>query len=338
MNDLGLGRNGLGMTKPHPIPTLQSAPLSEPKLRICSAGDLIAAVPYLLGFRPDESIVFVVVDDDKVGVVARCDLQACSSADYVQYVADTLSRKFADPRYFLVAFSAHRQQAEDALGRAEIALGPHLVEDSLYADGKRFWSRGCTSPQCCPPQGIVYPPPGNRIAAEAVGAGLSVLDGRDEVVAQVSAPCGLALQRAQTMTRQVRAQIAEFGKAEARGELDRLLAKPNHDQVELVTLGLLVQQVGLRDRAWLSMSRDRASDHLRLWQQVTRAMPPDDGLAALCLTGMAAWLAGNGALHVACIEAGAAINPNYSMLQLLQALNRCAASPDLWDRMPAQAP
>ena len=63
-----------------------------------------------------------------------------------------------------------------------------------------------------------------------------------------------------------------------------------------------------------------------------RAVPPFES-APVCLLGFAAWIGGDGALQVMCIERALEINPDYSLGRLLEDINLRAAPPSMWDQM-----
>ncbi|HEY0697556.1 MAG TPA: DUF4192 family protein, partial [Micromonospora sp.] len=61
--------------------------VDKPLLAVRSTADLIASVPYLLGFHPSESVVVVAMRGRRVTFVARADLPAPGSpADGAQAV------------------------------------------------------------------------------------------------------------------------------------------------------------------------------------------------------------------------------------------------------------
>ena len=70
----------------------------------------------------------------------------------------------------------------------------------------------------------------------------------------------------------------------------------------------LQEQEG-RDAAWAAMSRDAAGGHVRLWTDAVQRAP--DGLVAApaAVLGLAAWLAGHGALAWCAVDRWRAVGP-----------------------------
>lgn len=98
-------------------------------------------------------------------------------------------------------------------------------------------------------------------------------------------------------------------------------------------LALLALDLEARDVAWSMMDRTHALDHVDLWRQVVaRTVSPVES-APLCLLGMAAWISGNGALMVCCLERVTAIDPGYTMGGLLEDINQRGLPPAFWDKL-----
>ena len=78
----------------------------------------------------------------------------------------------------------------------------------------------------------------------------------------------------------------------------------------------------LRDLAWAMIDPDDAEQHARVWMQVVNQVPPTLSAAPLALLGMAAWIAGDGALQNCCCDELARLHPRYSMGGLLSTHQR----------------
>ncbi len=96
------------------------------------------------------------------------------------------------------------------------------------------------------------------------------------------------------------------------------------------SLALLVTDLHLRDLAWAMIDPDDAEQHARIWMQVVNQVPPALSAAPLALLGMAAWIAGDGALQNCCCDELARLHPRYSMGGLLSTISKRALSPELW--------
>jgi hypothetical protein len=89
---------------------------------------------------------------------------------------------------------------------------------------------------------------------------------------------------------------------------------------------------GVRDAAWGSMTRDDASAHVALWTDAVQRSPEDLVGAPASVLGLAAWLAGNGALAWCAVDRCAERDPDNSLAGLVGQLLSRAVPPSSWDR------
>ena len=156
-------------------------PKSRPRMTVRHASDLLAVIPYLVGFHPSESIVAVLMRSGKVALTMRVDLPTTSSvAEAGAALARQLTavaRTHRLTRMVLVGYSADQLRANRVLtatmdeiprsGRPGLELA-----DVYYVDGERWWSLTCNGP-CCPLEGTPYDLGSHPYAAEAVYAGIA---------------------------------------------------------------------------------------------------------------------------------------------------------------------
>jgi hypothetical protein len=312
------------------------------------ASDVVAMVPYLVGYLPAESLVVIGLTGPRqqVGPVLRADLPPADRlADATLQVCAVLSQH-GIPCAFVLGFSVDGARVEAAVRALVGALndvGVRVV-DAVRADGVRWWrvvDTHCPSVDARPVVGVPYDPGCMRVSAEAVAAGLTYGADRDE-------------------SRRLFATDLDK-RTEVTALLDRLRADPGGEKsgpsdqrtaaVELVQrgtagdqplrtddlarLGLAVADVACRDILWALMERATARAHLELWSRVARAMPDDLFAGPACLAGFAAWLAGDGTVARHAVDRVLELVPRYSMAQLLEeALDRFV-DPRSWDSVLA---
>lgn len=310
-------------------------------LRVSGPADVVDLVPYLLGFHPEESAVLLIVDQSMVSLTARFDLALCDDPRQLGERLDPLLLSREQPQCLILGYATDPERAEAALGELELVLSPDRVIDSIVVSQGRYWSRRSGFPTE-PSEGRLDPASVSPLRAAAVLAGLAVLPSRAELRQAVAAPRGSALAAAEAAWCQAGRLWSEADRPARHARVLELVRRGVHeaaglDAVELAELGLLIDDVAVRDRAWLMMTHAEAASHLELWQAVVRAVPRQHAVPALCLMGMAAWLSGNGALQVICLEEGLSLRPGYSMLRLLEDINLTAAPPSTWDHMTGLA-
>jgi Domain of unknown function (DUF4192) len=312
--------------------------LTPTRLKIRRPDDLLAIIPYTIGFHPEEDIVTVFIKSGRVMLTTRTDMPPESAGDDLADWIDALAKREGAEALALVAYSAAALPAQRLLTRLMDRLGDHDLTDVLYVGHGRWWSLTCGE-ECCPLAGSPYDLTSHPISAAAVFAGLGVRASRRELEASVSGPAEADLERLSALTEAVRTELEQFGKPVAVAELlgrtmDRVLADPSApDERSSLLLALLVADVHVRDLTWAQISPSDAEQHVRLWAKVVSQVPPALAAAPLCLLGIAAWVAGHGALLNCCCERVLQIHPDYSMGKLLADISARAIPPSIWQEI-----
>ncbi|WP_431935221.1 DUF4192 domain-containing protein [Micromonospora sp. RP3T] len=181
-------------------------PTERPRLSVRSPADLVAAVPYLLGFHPEDSVVVVAVRGRRVVFAARGDLPEPGGdpGPAARHLAQVVARQDADAATVIGFGPAARVTGVvDAVGAALDDVGL-IVLDALRVTDGRWWSYLCDEPTCCPVEGTPYDPAVSRVSAAAVFAGQVALPDRAALAAQVSpfgGPVRLAMRQATVRAR-----------------------------------------------------------------------------------------------------------------------------------------
>ena len=153
-------------------------PTHHPEFRFTRPGALIAALPAVLGFVPEKSLVLITLEEARMGAVMRADLSA-DLADNLDRLAELAATSGADTVAAVIVdeegascpmCSADHHQLCDALTAAlddhGVGLyGAHVV-DRVAAGGRWHCIDGCGA------SGAVEDPTASPLAAAAV------LDGR----------------------------------------------------------------------------------------------------------------------------------------------------------------
>jgi Domain of unknown function (DUF4192) len=313
-------------------------PVAQTRLKICRPDDLLAIIPYMIGFHPEEDLVTVLIKSGRVKLTTRTDIPPESAGDDLAGWIDALAKREGAEALALVAYSAAALPAQRLLTRLMDRLGDYDLTDVLYVGHGRWWSLTCGE-ECCPLAGSPYDLTSHPISAAAVFAGLGVRASRRELEASVSGPAKADLERLSALAEAVRTELEQFDKPVAVAELlvstmDRALADPSApDERSSLLLALLVADVHVRDLTWAQISPSDAEEHIRLWAGVVSQVPPVLAAAPLCLLGIAAWVAGHGALLNCCCERVLQIHPDYSMGRLLADISARAIPPSIWQEI-----
>lgn len=140
---------------------------------LTSPHDLLAAIPFLIGYHPENSLVLVALKDDTVGMALRVDMPTDIALESYDLLASHFQREAADAA-LVVAYVDSQTDPEPVLINTSAALlraGFSIKESLIVSDG-RYRSMLCHDSECCPPLGSPIPDiDSSRIAAEHVIAG-----------------------------------------------------------------------------------------------------------------------------------------------------------------------
>ena len=327
--------------------TVTRPPLT-PQATVRSPADLIAAVPYLLGFHPSDSVVIVAFRGRRLEFAARHDLptrreRAGSLARHLMTMVARQGLRQLTVICYGTAFAA------DPTARAAIAAAGRrglTVLDALRVADGRWWSYTCDNPECCPPEGTPFDPAASAVAAACAYAGLAPVADREALAARLAPVTGPArVAMTQATDRAGERFLAEFGSLPDDGDRGRAVLAAGevavreaiqryatggrlHDD-ELAWLSVLLLSIPVRDLAWRAITA--AQPHLDLWHDVTRRCDPELAAAPASLLGFAAWRAGDGALAALALERALAEEPSYSMARLLLDALRQGVPPSALD-------
>jgi hypothetical protein len=307
-----------------------SAAGEPPVLRLRTPHDVIAAVPYLLGFHPSDSLVAIGSEGPRGTCALRLDLPPDEHVDdAARQLAGVLAGN-AFPRAVLVGYGA-AARVTPVMAAAHAALDDHgiTVLEALRVEAGRFWSCGCAVAGCCPAAGTPYDISTSPVAAQATVAGRVALTGRDELARSVEPVGGAARDSMRQATGRagqrlvrwmlechadatpVQARMAAAGLPYVRDLTCRGGALTDD---EVAWLGVLLMHRDVRNEALLHTDGDR----LDLWRDVLRRVEGPFAAAPGCLTAYAAYLAGDGALANVALDRAVAADPGYSLTTLLR--------------------
>ncbi|HLZ37629.1 MAG TPA: DUF4192 domain-containing protein, partial [Mycobacteriales bacterium] len=143
-----------------------------------SPGEILALVPYLLGFHPSESLVLVAVRGPRRRVVCtlRWDLPAVRSRrDRESAVCEIRSRLAqAEGDAAVLVLYTRRPPGRRRLPLVSLVAAVQAADvpllDALCVHAGRWWSYLYPDPRCCPPAGTPLPAPTEPGGASGVAA------------------------------------------------------------------------------------------------------------------------------------------------------------------------
>jgi hypothetical protein len=290
-------------------------PTTKPRLRLRSPGDVVSAVPYLLGFHPADSIVLLGLGGvrKELRISVRLDLpHERDHAHFVDLVNHYIYANRVDTVLLIVyaggavAGALPERTLVDAVvarleGRAVV------VREALCVSAGRWWSYRCDNDECCPREGTVVDAC-DVIAATAVSHGLVALPTR-ESLEETLRPDPDEARAA------VRAAIDDVDSVDA-GVFDAVLARW---PTAISETEAAVMLVALRDhRVRDSLLGQWADERLHALLARLVRMAPDGYVAAPAGSfATVTYLRGGGALVGMALERCFADDPGYSLARLI---------------------
>lgn len=300
-------------------------------LRLRSPADVIAAIPYLIGFHPSDSVVVLCCGGPDGAYAVRLDAPPPDAL--VEHVAALVGRR--RPPDVVLAGYGPGARVTLAVERVAAGLARHGVplRDMLRVEDGRFWSYLCTDPACCPAEGTAVDARGSAVAAAAIAAGLVALPDRRDLARTIAPAGGARIRRATARAERrlaswaaggataVPRRMADEGVRLVRHLIERARAGggPASDD-EVAWLGVLLVNLRVRDEAWVRIGDTGLGAHIALWRDVLRRVEEPYAAAPAALLAFAAWRAGDGALANLALDRALAADPRYSMARLLQEL------------------
>ncbi|HEU0191393.1 MAG TPA: DUF4192 domain-containing protein [Mycobacterium sp.] len=320
----------------------------QPDFKLNRPGALIAALPAILGFIPEQSLVLVSVDGGELGSVLRVDLSD-QLAETVGHLAEVASAAApaaaiavivdADGARCPLCNEQHRRLCK-ALGaelnRFRIELWAAHVVDRVAPGGR--WH--CVDD--CGAGGPVDDPSASPLAAAAVLDGRRLYRRRTDLQAVIAAdesPRGAAVAAA--IGERAAARMAAH-RADPDGSTDRarrdiadvtavahaLAAGQEPTDDELALAGCPLADVTVRDTLFGLAVGENAADAEALWALLSRTLPQPWRAEALVLLAFSAYARGDGPLAGVSLEAALRCAPAHRMAGMLDTALQSGLRPE----------
>ena len=293
-----------------------------------SPEDVLAAVPVVLGFEPSDSVVMLTFGAAET-FHARVDLPRPRDADEAVALLLDPARHHRVSRVLFVVYADDGPAARAVvrrLRRSFLAAGIDVVEVLRVHDG-RWFAPGRPG---APPGGVAYDVAHHRFRAQAVVEGIVVHGSRRELEELLAPRPAAVAETARALRRAVPSPPEEIAELVA-----QRLGEGRFAGAELVRVLLGLQEIRGRDAAWGAMSRETATGHVRLWTDAVQRAPEELVAAPAAVLGVAAWLAGHGALAWCAVDRSQAVDPHHTLAGLVADLLTQAVAPSAWAQAQA---
>lgn len=320
---------------------------------LTSPHDLLAAIPFLIGYHPTDSLVIVSLKEECVGMAMRVDyptLEASNTPEAFDALVYHLVREGAQGALVVAYVPEGRDDGVEilenistSLARAEIA-----IRESLLISGRRWRSVLCSDQDCCPTEGNELPEiSSSRIAVEQVADGRPMPYGTCEAMADSITALPLANDVdfvAQVEECRIDPESDQINNAQRNGALavldlaSRFIAGSlgrdiaSDQKLSALVLGSL-SDIQVRDFALGSHEDASLETYWSMWRYLLRIAPAGFVAPVGSLLGALSYEKGEGALAQRCLDRALSDDPSYSLAALLRRVFTAGWPPESFGAM-----
>lgn len=328
-----------------PIASVGAMTKQRPDFELNRPAAVIAALPAVLGFVPEKSLVLISIDDNELGAVMRVDLSE-ALADQVEQLAEVTAA--ASPEAAIVVIvdadgagcpMCNEQYRDlcaaltDELAQRDITVWAAHVVDRVAAGGRWHCVDGCGA------GGVIDDPCASPVALAAVLDGRRLYARRADlqsvIAADERAPTEAlaeligehaasrdAAHRADPSAC-VRRDVEDAIAAAARLGAGQLLA-----DAAMASLACALGDVEFRDTMYAVAVGQSAGEVESLWTLLSRSLPTPWRVEALVLVAFSAYARGDGPLAGVSLEAALRCQPDHRMAGMLDTALQSGLRPE----------
>jgi hypothetical protein len=310
------------------------------KLKLSTPAEILAAVPYLLGFTPEKSFVAICLRNKQVGLTMRVDIEMATQIR--DEMIERMRADDADSAVFILfdpPGSPGRTRPGSSLMRNLTSAAERAgvqTKDALGIRAGRYWSYVCKDASCCPPEGLPMPLAGaaahNKVAAPFIATGAAPLASREALEASIAPVAGAHFEQLDsaydTALKQPAAYPLERWMEAVRRYGDGV-PRPRRalSPGESVRLIVALQNVLVRDEVLSWTSDDGLSGVLAVLRHLAPLALPPFETQVLASLAWAAFANGDGALASVALERTLTVDPDHRLATLLAAALESGVTP-----------
>ncbi len=328
-----------------PIDSVAAMTAHRSEFRLTRPGALIAALPAVLGFVPEKSLVLVSIERGDLGAVMRADLSD-ELPDNLAHLARVAAASGTD-RVIAVIVDAegalcptcnddHRVLCEElaaALDLHDVELYAAHVVDRVAAGGRWRCVDGCGA------DGVVDDPSASPLAAAAVLDGRRLYPRRTDLqaliavgdpkrAAALAATIDEYLDRMRTGQGDSGDDVVRRGIETAMAAAARISDGSGIDDREVASVACSLTDIEVRDTLYALAVGECAGEAEMLWATLARALPDRWRIEPLVLLAFSAYARGDGPLAGLSLEAALRIDPQHRMAGMLDTALQSGLRPE----------
>lgn len=323
----------------------------QSQVALMSADTVVAAVPHMVGFPPEDSVVLVGLAREGADGPSTVRLVQRFDTPDEQPTGEVTSRVAGDAtapmaragvsEVVIVVFGSTVPDTDRALPAAslvdELVVSLEArdipVRDALYTDGSSRWSYGCDDPSCCPPEGRLIPDEARTLmAAEFASHGAAMAASRQSLTDEIAPDPGASEVREAAA---VAVDSTPTTTAELEAWRDDRITETTHVLASDGDAGAMARSIaGLRDIrvrdtiVWeMTQQAGRQQHAIDALSAMLRCAPDGQVAPTATTLAVAQWMAGDGARANAALARALADEPDYALAQMIDTAIRSGMPP-----------
>jgi hypothetical protein len=312
-----------------------------PDFHLNRPGVLIAALPAVLGFVPEKSLVLVTADRGEMGCVMRVDLSD-ELLDSLEHIADVAAAARPDSAIAVVVdeegancrmcndeHGVLADQLTTALAERGIELLAAHVVDRVAAGGRWHCADGCGN------AGTIDDPSASPLAMAAVLDGRRLYARRAELQQVIEVIDPARTDSLADVIEGCESDLAERPDDAARADIEAAIAAAARvaDAIELTDdelarLAWALTDLRVRDTLYALAVGENAGQAESLWAVLSRTLPEPWRVEALVLLAFSAYARGDGPLAGVSLEAALRGDPTHRMAGMLDTALQSGLRPE----------
>lgn len=320
---------------------------------LTSPHDLIAAIPFLIGYHPTDSLVIVSLKEDCVGMAMRVDypsLKVANSPDVYDSLVYHLVREGGQGALIVAYVPEGRCDGEEILENISTALARLEIptREALLISNDRWRSVLCCDQGCCPMEGNELPEiSSSRVAVEQVAEGRPMPYGNREGMADSIASLPLAVdtdfvscvlaaridsecENLPIAQREGALAVLDLASRFVAGSLGRDIA--SDQKLSSKVLGALID-IQVRDFALGCHDEASIESYWTMWRYLLRVAPAGFVAPVASLLAALSYEKGEGALAQRSLDRALIDDLSYSLAALLRRVFSAGWPPESFGAM-----
>ena len=301
---------------------------------LTSPHDLLAAIPFLIGYHPSDSLVLVAIKGDLVSMAMRVDYPHSGNTDAYDLLAHHLKLDGADAALILAYVPNNNSELYESGTEVLAQMADSLtknaisIRESIEVIGTRWRSVICEDISCCPPEGNLLPDfDSSRVAAEQVMAGrtlpfIDVSKLADSIAALPNIGIDFIAQVESYFVHEDSADLNEKQRDGATavvdlGQLYEFGRGSSDPDLVAQVIGRL-SDIQVRDYALGIHNAENIEAYWTMWKELLRIAPNGYVAPIASIFAAVAYESGQGALAHKALDRALVDNPGYSLALLLR--------------------